>query len=200
MELPPMEIGRDGRLVGVRVLRLRVWLDVLELDWCRYRLASRLGVTGVSPPMLTHHRQRVVYFTDLPSISECFDAESLARRLTLAEIERFRIEGALVIYFPLADLDVAVPQDGDHPQPLTAGGARQWIAPRNEPFGSDMCLFEVLPSASLSATWEDAGWRFANPRLGDESYWRTKFDQRSPSGSIVPRSKKEFDDLVQDRS
>lgn len=191
-----MAIGRDGRRVGVRVVRLGVWKEVLERDWCRFRLARHLGITGVWPPMLTHHRQQVVYFTDLPSIAACFDAEALALRLTLADVRRFRVEGALVIYFPLADLDVHVPEEEGAPQPLTAGGARQWIAPHNVPFGADMALFEVLPAVSCPASWDDAGWRFANPRLADEFYWRTVIERRPESGDVIPRTTREFDELL----
>jgi hypothetical protein len=203
MPLPPMVIGKDGRPIGARILRLGIWREVLEIDWCRYLRLSDRGVSGVSPPMLTSNAQRRVFFTDLPSISACFDAVSLAERLTLAEIDRFRREGALLICFPLFGLDVRLHEIDGVEQPLTDGGARQWVVPRNVPFSVESMLFEVLPRPQDNEgapavddpqeDWLHTGWRYANPKLSTEEYRDAVLFGRRSSGELVPNDREELE-------
>lgn len=212
-----MDVGLDGRQIGVRVIRLGIWKDLLEIDWCRYLAARSQSVTEVEPPMLTNHNQRVVYFTDIPSISCCFHAEDLAERLTLAHIDRFRDEGALVVYFPLAEVECRIPAEGGVPAPLTDGGARQWIAMRNIPFSEEAMITEVLPPAQddepfgpsndpfgSGSSWHratsheqesttDSRWNYSNPKLADPAYWERVIHAGSTSGSFVPSDREELE-------
>jgi len=201
--MAPMEIGKDGLRVGVRVIRLGIWRELLEIDWCRYLHAVDQGVSGVSPPMLTSNTQRIVFFTDMPSVASCFDAESLAERLALAEIDRFRREGALVVCFPLSGLEIRLPEIDGVEHLLTDGGGRQWIVPRNVPFSEESMLFEVLPrpqadeglvdDGESQEGWLHVGWRYANPKLSTEAYRTAVLLGLEASGEYIPSDLADLD-------
>ncbi len=159
-------------VVGVRVIRLGIWTRRLFWDWCSFIVARESNVTAY-PPMLAPEYAPQVYFTDLASVGKCYLPEDYARRMTLDHEDKFRDDGALIIFFSVQSKFVIPGMDD--PSPFTEGGARQWITEGNVFFDEKQLLLVIpsernvpLPpkgSETHTPYTELSCWTFQNPEL-----------------------------------
>lgn len=196
MSIPAMSPNDDNLVVGVRAIRLGIWTQRLFRDWCNY-IVARATDAEAYPPTLAPESTGYVYFTDLASIDGCYRPEDYAERMSLEHIDDFGTEGALVILFPVECLFSVPEQDGDR-EPLTAGGARQWITDENVYFDTKHVLQVVpnpnnAPEPPRGSRWRSPGgslssWTFLNRELVDPRSCEEMLEQLDTNASSITAS------------
>ena len=105
---------------GVRILHIEVWRNII-VDWQNYVL----GIDPI-PPWFGLPGTTQVWFSDPESIFNCGQAADFGNRLALP---LSTANGCIVVFFDPSGFNTGIPQVGDElvVQPLTKGGARQWV-------------------------------------------------------------------------
>ncbi|MBA2468699.1 MAG: hypothetical protein H0V37_04780 [Chloroflexia bacterium] len=188
--------------VGVRIMRQPTFHRWVVVEWCKFRLALRTGLTDVKPPSLAHHRQPQVFFTDMGSLSGYFFPEQLAHRLTLRDPERYSSDGATLIMFCLSGIECTGYVRDNQLEEHTAGGARQWITLNNVSMSSDHFVYYVEAHQESDGSERRPLWFLANPNLENEAFWELVVlmdkQSRESSGAQSPATPLELNLLYDD--